>query len=184
MVEELDIHRGWLEQTGGLPPICLRTGLQTGGRVRKRKVVTAPAWVAIFILFGALPYALLRMAIGEQMTFLIPESPDLRKKRWSTAAAATLLATFGFFVLIVGVANQHAAYGLLGFAMVIGSIALAIWNGRAHSVAVRVKHKDPTVRLKRVDANTAAEIRRHMMPRPPGAALPPPTGGIFGVVVL
>jgi hypothetical protein len=157
-MEDAEIHRGWLERSDALPHTCFRTGQPTGGMVRKRKLVTAPAWTGVLILLGALPYILLRTAVGETVTLLIPESPENRKQRRLTVAVAILLAMVGFGLFVFGTYNKVTPVWPLGLVIIIGSIALSIWNVRAHSIGVRMKHKDPTVRLKRVYPGAAVAM--------------------------
>lgn len=174
MMEDVLIHRGWLERPNALPQICLRTGQPTGGIVRKRKIITAPAWIAVCVVFGALPYLLLRMVTGENVTLHVPESPENRKQRRLTGSAAIALVFVGLMISFVGADRSSGAIALVGVAMFVGALALVIWSSFTHSIRVRMKHKDPTVRLKRVDPGTAAALRIHMMPPASGSALPPP----------
>jgi hypothetical protein len=173
-MEDILIHRGWLERAEALPQICLRTGQPTGGLVLKRKLTTAPGWTAIFVVFGALPYLLIRMAIGDNVTLLVPESTENRKQRRLIGAGVIALAMVGMVIFLKGADRSSGPIAWLGVAMGVGAVALAIWNRKAHSIGVRMKHKDPTVRLKRVDPSIAAAMRAHMTPLAPGSSFPPP----------
>ena len=154
--------------------MCLRTGAPTEGLVQKRKITTAPPWVGIFIIFGALPYAILRAAIGEQITLLVPESREVRKRRQLTAAATVALVFVGLLAFTVGAVKNQALTEIVGALVFVGAIGLAIWNGQQHSIGVRMKHKDPTVTLKRLNADVASQLQALMTPRPAGSPLPPP----------
>ena len=158
-MEDVRIHRGWLERSEVLPHICLRTGQPSGGMVRKRKIVTAPAWTAILVVLGALPYILARTAVGENITFYVPESPENRKQRRLMVAAAFALAIVGTVVMVGGMFAESNPTFLLGLAVIISAVPLSIWNVRAHSIGVRMKHQDPTVRLKRVHPSAAATLQ-------------------------
>jgi hypothetical protein len=183
-MEKVEVHRGWLEKADGLPQVCLKTGEATGGKVQKRKLITAPAWAVIFIALGALPYVLIRMAMGEQVTLHMPRSSATIKKSRLLTAAGWLAILVGFMVFVVGAGGNSSVQMIAGGLIVVAAIAFLIWVRRACSVSIRMKHKDPTVRLKGVHPVAAAAIQRHI-----AASLamtntqPPPMSAWTGPVV-
>jgi hypothetical protein len=189
-MEKVEIHRGWLEKADGLPQICLKTGTATGGKVQKRKLMTAPSWAAIFIVLGALPYVLIRMAMGEQITMYVPRTAASVTKSRLLTGAGWLAMFVGFMVFVVG-AGGSSSVGMIGGGLImVASIAFLIWVRRTCSVGVKMKHKDPTVRLSGVHPVAAAALHRHISaslattntPPPPMSAWTGPVvpGGITG----
>jgi hypothetical protein len=189
-MEKVEIHRGWLEKADGLPQICLKTGEASGGKVQKRKLMTAPTWAAIFILLGALPYVLIRMAMGEQITLHLPRTAASVTKSRLLAGAGWLAMFVGFMVFVVGAGGSSSVVMIAGGLIMVAAIAFLIWVRRTYGVGVKMKHQDPTVRLSGVHPVAAAAIQRHISaslavantPAPPLSAWTGPVvpGGITG----
>jgi hypothetical protein len=186
-MQKVEVHRGWLEQAGGIPPVCLRTGEPTNGLVRKRNIVTAPGWVAIFVLFGALPYIIARSAVGDKVTLQLPISPACRNKSriYSLVALVVCIASV---VPIGGGLGGSSTMVLLGLAVFCGGIGLAIWNRLTHNIGIKMSHKNPTVTLKRIHPDAATALRDRVAsalatrpPAPQGPAVwSPPAGSVPG----
>jgi hypothetical protein len=113
---------------GNLPAICVKSGVETRSFTRVR-ITSAPGWTWILILFGILPFLIVRYLFTKSAAGRVPVSPEtgrrVRTIQWVLLAAVlagialivvglfggTLVATAGFVLAVVALVILEGARG-------------------------------------------------------------------------
>ena len=119
------------EANGNLPGACMCCGEQATTAVT-RKMSWCPSWIAVFIIFGLLPYAILALIMTRKATVIVPLC-DEHKNHWSKRTLWILLSALGFTMLVIAVFVVLAVLpGRIGeemmpFAAIFAFVLFLVW---------------------------------------------------------
>ena len=118
-------------EDGLLPRVCALTGVPTDD-VKAKTFLWQPAWVAVLILAGLLPYLIVSMIIRKQMRV---ELPLVRAKHghWMWRQLVGVLALFVFVTVMIG---SGALAGNPNTERLVGWVALAGLVGFVAAIAL------------------------------------------------
>jgi len=120
MQGKLAVPIGQLE-AGALPPVCVKSG-RDATRWESAEFAAVPAWTYALLLFGVLPFLLVRLTTGTRVKVKMPASRNVAAQRWAVAAV----------VAVSGI----AAVLLLLAAPLASSVALGVASGMLFVVAI------------------------------------------------
>jgi len=154
---------------GDLPRICVKSGVETRSFTNIR-ITSAPGWTWILILFGILPFIIVRYFFAKSAAGRVPVSEEVGRRVRNTQWI--LLAAFlaGVALIVVGIfGGVYMAEG--GFVLAV--IALVILEGFRGTwwISGRVVGKD--VWLYGVHADFARALGAQYHDRPNEAPAPP-----------
>jgi hypothetical protein len=121
-------------QTRELPPICVKTGQPTDETLTIRGAA-APSWTYVLILFGFLPWLIVRAFASRRYEVTVPLTREVwqRYREWKRAGWIGVGA--GILLGLVAVAlGRDRAFLLLGIT-VLGALLL-FWNEWVNSIGV------------------------------------------------
>ncbi len=94
-----EIRLSLQEADGGLPGSCMCCG-EDATVALTRKMSWCPSWVAVFLLFGLLPYIVLALVMTKRATVIVPLC-DQHKNHWWGRTLWILLSALGFMVVAI-----------------------------------------------------------------------------------
>ncbi|HXJ62269.1 MAG TPA: hypothetical protein VNN79_00810 [Actinomycetota bacterium] len=154
---------------GNLPAICVKSGVETQ-RFTSVRITSAPGWTWILILFGILPFLIVRYLVAKSAAGRVPVTEAVGRRvrtiEWALIAAVLV----GIVLILIGfVGGSYLAIG----GLVVAVVALVILEGARGTwwISGRVSGND--VWLHGVHANFAHALGAQYHDRPDEAPGPP-----------
>jgi len=158
----------WASQMrpGGLPAICVETGVPADRWVRKR-YATAPSWTFLLLLLailvlGVLAYFVVRALVSVRASGQLPFTRAVahRMRALSTGGLVTFLVSLVVFV--TGLAGNSGVVAVAGLVLFLVAVALLVEAGTFGPAAEVHRHpgvpSDRVVVLRRVHPDFAAAV--------------------------
>lgn len=144
-----------------LPPICVKSGVATEGRLRRR-LTWFPAWAWLGILGGLLPLLIILLLVQKTANIEIGLSPEWKTRRMKRMLIAwgLFLAAIGFFFgginLLDGQAESTGAM-LMTFGILLG-LGSALYGAIAARMVRASRIDDHFIWLKGVCPELLAQL--------------------------
>ena len=156
-------------RSGNLPPICVKSGVETETFMRVG-ITSAPGWTWILILFGILPFLIVRYLFTKSVAGRVPVTGETERRVRTVQVVLLGLFFAGVALIVIGfVAGPVSALG--GGLLAVASLVVLEGARASWWISGRVTGDD--VWLHGVHANFARALGAQYHDRPDEAPAPP-----------